>query len=328
MSAHPSSSFALDVHLPPDFATESLRRDALNGLSAQPRSIPPKWFYDKQGSMLFEEITRLPEYYPTRAEREILERHADEIAQAAGCDTLVELGSGSSIKTRLLIDAMGQDKPLTSYVALDVSEDALREAGERLVREHPQLRVHALVADFEHQLTLLPRDGKRLVAFLGGTIGNFEPVARAAFLTALRRELAPGEGFLLGADLVKSPGVLVPAYDDAAGVTAAFNRNVLDVLNSGLGADFDSSSFEHVAVWDDEAEWIEMRLRSTRDQTVRVAALDLDVTFAEGEEIRTEISAKFRREGLERELTAAGFEANGWWTDEQGRFSVSLWRPV
>ena len=188
--------------------------------------------------------------------------------------------------------------------------------------------MHALVADFEHQLALLPRDGRRLVAFLGGTIGNFEPLARAAFLAALRCELEPGEGFLLGADLVKSASVLVPAYDDAAGVTAAFNRNVLDVLNSGLGADFDSSCFEHVAVWDDQAEWIEMRLRSTRDQTVRVAALGLDVAFAAGEELRTEISAKFRREGLERELTAAGFEANGWWTDAEGRFSVSLWRPV
>jgi L-histidine N-alpha-methyltransferase len=326
MPVLPPSAFTLDVHLPPDFATESLRRDALRGLTSQPRSLPPKWFYDKQGSMLFEEITQLPEYYPTRAEREILEQHAGEIAQAAECDTLVELGSGSSIKTRLLIDAMGGDEPLASYVALDVSEAALREAGDRLVRDHPQLRVHALLADFEHQLALLPREGRRLVAFLGGTIGNFEPAPRAALLTALRHELEPGEGFLLGADLVKSPAVLVPAYDDAAGVTAAFNRNVLSVLNAGLGADFDPDAFDHVAVWDDAAEWIEMRLRSTRQQTVRVAALDLDVTFAAGEEMRTEISAKFRREGLERELTAAGFEANGWWTDGGGRFSVSLWR--
>ncbi len=319
-------SFHVDVHLPPDFAAEGLRRDALAGLTASPRSIPPKWFYDKKGSVLFEEITLLPEYYPTRAEREILTHCAPEIAAASACDTLIELGSGSSIKTQLLIEAMGE--PLTGYVALDVSEDALREAGQRLVRDHPGLRIHALVADFEHQLHLLPRGDKRLIAFLGSTIGNFEPAARSSFLASLRAQLGPHDRFLLGADLVKSADVLVPAYDDAAGVTAAFNRNVLEVLNLGLAADFVPEAFDHVAIWDADNEWIEMRLRSQRDQLVRVAGLDLDLAFAAGEEIRTEISAKFRRDGLDTELTAAGFASDGWWTDGEGRFSLSLWRPV
>src|SRR4051794_21463470 len=286
-------SFHVEVHLPSDFAAEGLRHDALQGLTASPRSIPPKWFYDKQGSILFEEITLLPEYYPTRAEREILESHAAEIAARSTCDTLVELGSGSSVKTELLIEALGQS--LTGYVALDVSEDALRDAGQRLVRDHPGLQVRALVADFEHQLHLLPRGGRRLVAFLGSTIGNFEPSARAAFLLSLRAQLGPDDRFLLGADLVKSPRVLIPAYDDSSGVTAAFNRNVLEVLNLGLAADFLPEEFDHVAIWDAEHEWIEMRLRSRTAQTVRVAGLGLDLTFAAGEELRTEISAKFRR---------------------------------
>ncbi len=322
------SSFAIDVHLPPDFAAEALTRDARAGLTARPRSIPPKWFYDKEGSLLFEDITRLPEYYPTRAEREILDRHADAVAAAAGCDTLIELGSGSSAKTRLLIDAMRAAGGLRSYVALDVSEDALREAGDGLVRDYADLRVHALVADFEHQLDLLPRGARRLVAFLGSTIGNFEPAPRMAFLAALRASLGRDDRFLLGADVVKPAAVLVPAYDDAAGVTAAFNRNVLGVLNRGLGADFVPEEFDHVAVWDEQAEWVEMRLRSRRAQTVRVAALGLEVDFEAGEEIRTEISAKFRRDRLEGELTAAGFAPDGWWTDAEGRFSLSLWRPV
>ena len=322
------SAFTLDVHLPPDFAVEALRNDALQGLTATPKSLPPKWFYDKVGSELFEEITRLEEYYPTRAEREILEVRALEIAATSGCETLLELGSGSSVKTRLLIDAMRATGSLRSYVALDVSEDALRDAGLSLVADYPGLEVHALVADFEHQLNLLPRNGNRLVAFLGSTIGNFDPAGRAKFLRNLRASLGSGDRFLLGADLVKSPEVLLPAYDDASGVTAAFNLNVLSVLNSGLGASFDVDAFEHVAVWDEVNEWIEMRLRSQTRQDVRVDALDLEIAFEAGEEMRTEISSKFRREGLTAELGAAGFAAAGWWTDDAGRFSLSLWEPA
>ena len=322
------SAFTLDVHLPPDFAVEALRNDALAGLTATPKSLPPKWFYDKVGSELFEEITRLEEYYPTRAEREILQARAAEIAATSGCETLLELGSGSSEKTRLLIDAMLATGSLRSYVALDVSEDALRDAGLSLVADYPGLEVHALVADFEHQLNLLPRKGNRLVAFLGSTIGNFDPAGRAAFLRNLRDSLGEGDRFLLGADLVKSPEVLVPAYDDASGVTAAFNLNVLSVLNSGLGASFDVDAFEHVAVWDEVYEWIEMRLRSRTRQDVRIDALDLEIAFESGEEMRTEISSKFRREGLTAELAAAGFAAAGWWTDDADRFSLSLWEPA
>ena len=290
--------------------------------------MPPKWFYDKVGSELFEEITRLEEYYPTRAEREILEVRALEIAATSGCETLLELGSGSSVKTRLLIDAMRATGSLRSYVALDVSEDALRDAGLSLVADYPGLEVHALVADFEHQLNLLPRNGNRLVAFLGSTIGNFDPAGRAKFLRNLSASLGSGDRFLLGADLVKSPEVLLPAYDDASGVTAAFNLNVLSVLNSGLGASFDVDAFEHVAVWDEVNEWIEMRLRSQTRQDVRVDALDLEIAFEAGEEMRTEISSKFRRKGLTAELAAAGFAAAGWWTDDAGRFSLSLWEPA
>jgi L-histidine N-alpha-methyltransferase len=322
------TAFTLDVHLPPDFAVEALRKDALEGLTSTPKTLPPKWFYDKAGSELFEEITRLPEYYPTQAEREILDARAGEIAVLSRGEMLLELGSGSSEKTRLLIDAMRASGELQSYVALDVSESALRDAGLSLVADYPGLPVRALVADFEHQLQMLPRGGRRLVAFLGSTIGNFDPAGRAAFLRSLRASLSADDRFLLGADLVKSPEVLVPAYDDAAGVTAAFNRNVLSVLNQGLGADFDVEAFDHVAVWDDVNEWIEMRLRSRSLQDVRIEALDLEVRFEEGEQMRTEISSKFRREGLEAELGAAGFTPGGWWTDEAGRFSLSLWEPA
>ncbi len=337
--------YAYRDHLPADFSDRSLRADVRSGLTAARKWLPPKWFYDKVGSELFEDITRLPEYYPTRTERTILAARAGEIIELAGTRTLLELGSGSSEKTRLLLDAMmdqgdppgggdsaggseppawpGRDGP--GYVALDVSEDALRLACAGLVARYPRLRVTAVRADFTHQLDVLPAGPDRTVAFLGGTIGNFDPVERAAFLAALRRRLRPGDHFLLGADLVKSPDILVPAYADAAGVTAAFNLNVLDVINHRLGADFDRSAFDHVAVWDPVHEWIEMRLRAPREVRVRIDDLDLDVRLSTGEDIRTEISAKFRRDRLTAELTAAGFTARGWWTDERGWFSVSLW---
>ena len=329
----------IEYRLPPDYRAASLRADALAGLTATPKSLPPMWFYDAQGSALFEKITELPEYYPTRAERSILSAAAAEIAALSRARVLVELGSGSSEKTRLLLSALRAAGSLQAYVPVDVSESALVGAEEALALEYPGLAVHAVVSDFEKYLGLEQapggggasgRDtaGPRLVAFLGSTIGNMVPDERAAFLRRVRASLRPGDSFLLGTDLVKDVGVLVAAYDDSAGVTAAFNKNVLAVLNAELGADFDLDAFEHVAVWDAVNEWIEMRLRSTADQRVLVRDLDLDVRFAAGEEMRTEVSAKFRRAGVEAELAAAGLGLRAWWTDRAGRFGLSLSVPL
>ncbi|MGW3228485.1 L-histidine N(alpha)-methyltransferase [Kitasatospora sp. NPDC001095] len=321
-------TFDLTRLLPADHFSTALRHDVQHGLTSQPKWLPPKWFYDARGSELFEEITRLPEYYPTRAERAILAARAGEIAAATGARTLVELGSGSSEKTRLLLDALRTLDTLETYVPVDVSESALTSAGAALAAEYPGLAVHGVLADFTARLGLPPEGGPRLVAFLGGTLGNLLPLERAAFLHGLRAALEPGDFLLLGTDLVKDPAVLVAAYDDSAGVTAEFNRNVLNVLNRELGADFDPDAFEHVALWDAEQEWIEMRLRSLRAQTVKIPTLDLPVHFARGEELRTEVSAKFRRERVAGELAAAELRLTHWWTDPQGRFGLSLSSPV
>ncbi|MFF2202143.1 L-histidine N(alpha)-methyltransferase [Streptomyces sp. NPDC058145] len=307
--------------LPEDATDAALRADVRNGLTVTPKTLPPKWFYDALGSELFERITDLPEYYPTRAEREILVARSGEIAAASRARTLIELGSGSSEKTRHLIDALTS---LAAYVPVDVSESALTQAGQALIEERPGLDVHALIADFTAPLELPETPGPRLVAFLGGTIGNLLPAERAKFLALVRSLLAPGDGLLLGTDLVKDERVLVRAYDDAAGVTAAFNKNVLAVVNRELGADFEPDAFDHVAVWDPDQEWIEMRLRSRTAQTVKVPALDLAVDFAAGEEMRTEVSAKFRRDGIAAELAATGLELTHWWTDAEDRFALSL----
>ncbi|MFF3348177.1 L-histidine N(alpha)-methyltransferase [Streptomyces sp. NPDC002779] len=315
------SPFLLTRQLPEDATEAALRADVLHGLTRTPKTLPPKWFYDAHGSELFEQITELPEYYPTRAEREILVDRADEIAAATRARTLVELGSGSSEKTRYLIDALTD---LHTYVPVDVSESALTQAGHALIGERPALDVHALIADFTGGLTLPDTPGPRLMAFLGGTIGNLLPAERAAFLARVRALMAPGDALLLGTDLVKDEQVLVRAYDDAAGVTAAFNKNVLTVVNRELGADFDPGAFAHVALWDAGNEWIEMRLRSLAAQTVKVPALDLAVDFAAGEELHTEVSAKFRKEGVRGELSASGLELTHWWTDRDGRFALSL----
>jgi len=318
----------LDRRLPPGFLEEALRADALTGLTSQPKSLPPKWFYDAQGSALFDKITELPEYYPTRAEREILRVTATGIASQTRARTLIELGSGSSDKTRLLLDALRAAGTLRCYVPVDVSEPALAAAGRALSAEYPGLDVRAVVSDFEERLGF-PADGApRLVAFLGSTIGNLEPAQRAAFLSRVRAQLRPGDFFLLGTDLVKDPATLVAAYDDASGVTADFNKNVLAVLNTELGADFDLDAFEHVALWDADSEWIEMRLRSCMTQTVRLPAIGLAVDFADGEEMRTEVSAKFRREGVSGELAAAGFAMRSWWTDAAAQFGLSLSVPA
>ncbi|MFI9611709.1 L-histidine N(alpha)-methyltransferase [Streptomyces sp. NPDC052023] len=316
------SPFLLTRTLPEDATEAALRADVLRGLTSSPKTLPPKWFYDAQGSELFERITELPEYYPTRAEREILIARATEIAAASGARTLVELGSGSSEKTRHLLDAL---TGLHTYVPVDVSESALTQAGQALVAERPGLDVHALIADFTVALELPDTPGPRLVAFLGGTIGNLLPDERAAFLASIRSLLSPGDALLLGTDLVKDERVLVRAYDDAAGVTAAFNKNVLSVVNRELGADFDPGAFDHVALWDAGNEWIEMRLRSRGAQTVKIPSLDLAVEFEAGEELRTEVSAKFRKDRVRAELATAGMELSHWWTDgEGGRFALSL----
>lgn len=315
------SPFLLTRTLPEDATDAALRADVLHGLTRTPKELPPKWFYDARGSELFEEITRLPEYYPTRAEREILAARAPEIAAATGARTLVELGSGSSEKTGHLLDEL---PALDSYVPVDVSESALTGAAEGLLAERPGLNVHALIADFTRGLALPGTPGPRLVAFLGGTIGNLLPEERAVFLRSVRSLLDPGDALLLGTDLVKDEAVLVRAYDDASGVTAAFNKNVLSVIARELGADVDPDDFDHVAVWNREQEWIEMRLRARSALTVKIPELDLVVSFEAGEEMRTEVSAKFRQEGVRRELAAAELELTRWWTDTEGRFALSL----
>jgi dimethylhistidine N-methyltransferase/ergothioneine biosynthesis protein EgtC len=321
----------IEHRLPPDYRAKTLRADALAGLTSTPKSLPPKWFYDAEGSALFEKITELPEYYPTRSERSILRAVAPRIAALSEATVLVELGSGSSEKTRLLLDALRDAGTLRAYVPVDVSESALMLAGDALSLEYPGLAVHAVLSDFEEQLGLPSgadaEDGPRLVAFLGSTIGNMVPAERAAFLRRVRSRLRPGDSFLLGTDLVKDPAVLEAAYDDAAGVTAAFNKNVLAVLNAELGADFDLDAFEHVARWDAANEWIEMRLRSASEQQALVRDLDLVVRFAAGEEMRTEVSAKFRQAGVEAELAAAGLALRSWWTDAGGQFGLSLSSP-
>ncbi|RDG35133.1 L-histidine N(alpha)-methyltransferase [Streptomyces corynorhini] len=315
------SPFQLTRTLPEDATDAALRADVLQGLTRTPKTLPPKWFYDARGSELFDEITTLPEYYPTRAEREILLDRAPEIAAATGARTLIELGSGSSDKTRHLLDEL---TGLVSYVPVDVSESALNGAAAALLAERPGLRVHALIADFTHALTLPATPGPRLVAFLGGTIGNLLPAERAEFLALVRTLLEPGDALLLGTDLVKDESVLVRAYDDAAGVTAAFNKNVLTVINRELGADFSPADFSHLARWDPEREWIEMRLRARRALSVKIPELDLVVHFAAGEEVRTEVSAKFRQDRVRDELRGAGMELRYWWTDGAERFALSL----
>ncbi len=318
----------IEVACTAEQVARGLRADVCAGLSAERKFLPPKWFYDTTGSELFRRITALEEYYPFRAEAEVLKARAEKIAEMTGAASLVELGSGASEKTRLLLDALRRGGSLAEFVPLDVSESALREAANRIAAEYPGLRVHGLVDDFTARLDTLPGRSPRLVAFLGGTIGNLFPAERHGFLRTVRDVLAGGEWLLLGTDLVKDAETLVRAYDDAEGVTAEFNRNILQVLNRELDADFPVDEFEHVATFDAEHSRVEMRLRARHAMRVRIAALELAVDFAAGEEIRTEISTKFRREQVSGELAAAGFELAEWWTDEEGRYALSLARTV
>ena len=320
-------AYTIDVHLSPEDVQRQMRQDALVGLQASEKSIPPVWFYDERGSRLFEEITQLPEYYPTRAERALLEAHAASIAQLSKADTLVELGAGSCEKTRVLLSALQQAGTLTRYVPFDVSDEFLRGAATALSEEYGALDIHLVIGDFHHHLTEIPTDGRRMVAFLGGTIGNLNPAQRARFLFDLNCTMSSDDSLLLGADLVKDRGRLVSAYDDAAGVTADFNRNVLHVLNEQLGGDFDPERFRHVAVWNEEEQWIEMRLRAERPTEVSLSGAGITVNFDEGEDLLTEISAKFTPERIERELSEAGFVVEGVWGADEGEFLLALAHP-
>jgi L-histidine N-alpha-methyltransferase len=322
-----ADAIRIDSHL--DGSSErSLADDALDGLTRPFKELPPKHFYDARGAELFDRICELPEYYPTRAEREILEERAGEIAEITGAVELVELGSGTAAKTRVLLDAMDAAGALQRYVPVDVTESMVRECAEELTDEYPGLRVHGVIGDFERHLEHLPPAlGPRIVAFLGGTIGNFPPGSRRRFLRGIAKLLGPDDHLLMGTDLVKDPTVLCAAYDDSEGVTAEFNRNVLRVLNRELGADFEPDDFEHIALFDRQHEWIEMRLRARREHTAFVSALDLPVHFDAGEELRTEISAKFTPERVEGDLAAAGLQLVRWLTDSENFFALTLSRP-
>ena len=316
----------IDSHL--DATNErSLAEDVLDGLTRPFKELPPKHFYDARGAELFDQICDQPEYYPTRTERAILEEQAELLAELTGAVELVELGSGTAAKTRVLLDALFAAGTLERYVPVDVTESMVRDCAEELTSEYPGLRVHGVIGDFERHLDRVPpAAGPRIVAFLGGTIGNFPPGSRRRFLRQIARLLGPSDYLLMGTDLVKDPSVLEAAYDDAQGVTAAFNRNVLHVLNRELQANFDPDDFEHVALFDPHNEWIEMRLRARREHTTLVRDLDLPVHFDAGEELRTEISAKFTPERLDGDLSAAGLELVRWLTDPEALFALSLSR--
>ncbi len=320
----PAAAPHIDVRLASGDIAAALADDVRLGLTSTPKSLPPKWFYDDRGSELFDAITRLPEYYPTEAERAILTRVAPEIVARSGAHTVVELGSGTSDKTRTVLDAFTEDGRLRQFVGFDVSEATLRDAADQLGQRYPGVAIHGVVGDFERHLSDLPGDGRRLVLFLGGTIGNLTPTGRHRFLTQLCDELEPGDSLLLGTDLVKPVSRLIPAYDDAAGVTAEFNRNVLHVINRELDADFAPQRFSHEARWNDDAEWVEMHLVARQREVVRIEALDLTVSFEAGESIHTEISAKFRPERVERELGAVGMAVDRPWTDDAGDLAVTL----
>ena len=314
----------IDRLLDEDDRRSTLHDATFWSLRGRPRELPAVWLYDHRGSQLFDEITRLPEYYLTRAEREILVRQADEIAALTEARTLVELGSGTSEKTRLLLDALEAAGTLEQFVPLDVSEEVLRASVEGIAARYRNLGVHALVADFERHLTALPQGPSRLIAFLGSTIGNLDPERRSRLLQAVAATLAPGDRFLLGVDLVKEPARLEAAYNDSRGVTETFVRNGLAVVNRELGADFDQERLEFVSRWDAEHEWMDIGFRAIEAHAVSIPGLEVELPLQRDEALRFEISAKFRRKGIERELASAGLSLDAWWTDPNGDFALLL----
>lgn len=324
----PEATITIDSYLH-EGQERSLADDVLDGLTRPFKELPPKHFYDARGAELFDQICELPEYYPTRTERSILQEAAEQLARTTGAEELVELGSGTAAKTRVLLDALHRAGTLKLYIPVDVTESMVRDCAQELTGEFPGLRVHGVIGDFERHLDRVPdAEGPRVVVFLGGTIGNFPPGSRRRFLREIARLLGPEDHLLMGTDLVKDPQVLTKAYDDAQGVTAEFNRNLLTVLNRELQADFDLEDFEHVALFNREHEWIEMRLRARRAHTNTVRDLGLSVHFEQGEEMRTEISAKFTHERVEDDLSAAGLEIVSWLTDPEELFAITLSRPI
>jgi L-histidine N-alpha-methyltransferase len=310
-----------------DGVPHSIADEVREGLSRPLKELPPKYFYDARGSQLFDQITNLPEYYPTRCERSILNRYAPEIVESTGAQELVELGSGTASKTRALLYAMAGAGTLERYLPFDVDESVVHACAVELLELYPGLSVHGVVGDFERDLERVPDGERRLFAFLGGTIGNFYPAERNAFLARVRELMNEGDHLLIGTDLVKDRHVLEAAYNDSQGVTAEFNRNILRVLNDGLDADFDPAAFEHVAFFDEANSWIEMRLRANGAQQVRIHGADLEIEFEDGEEIRTEISSKFTRDAVARELAGAGLGLDDFFTDDGGLFGVAFASP-
>jgi L-histidine N-alpha-methyltransferase len=320
------AAIRIDVHLDAAAWQVDLADAARRTLAASPPYLDPVWFYDERGSDLFDQITRLPEYYPTRTERALLEAHAADLG-GLGVHTLVELGSGTSDKTRIILDALVDAGTLERYVPFDVSEETLRAAADELAARYPQLEVHGIVGDFHQHLGTVPGGPPRMVAFLGSTIGNLDPDQRAGFFADLRTSLGPDDRLLLGIDLIKDRTTLEAAYDDASGVTAAFNRNALTVLNRELGTDFDPDGFEHVARWNAADHRIEMRLRATGPQKVTVPGLDAPIAFEAGQELRTEISTKFTVAAMTDELDAAGWVTDQTWLAPDDAFALLVARP-
>ncbi|MDX1509726.1 MAG: L-histidine N(alpha)-methyltransferase [Nitriliruptorales bacterium] len=304
---------------------EEMADDVREGLTGIPRTLPPKYFYDAVGSALFEQITRLDEYYPTRTEAAILADHAASFVADISPWEIIELGSGSSTKTAMLLDALAAVGG-RRYVPLDVSPTALEAAARALQRTHPWLSVEPHVGDFHDDVPQIERHGPRLLVFLGSTVGNLDWPQRQVFFKSISGALQAEDGFLLGVDLVKDPRRLVAAYDDAAGVTAAFNRNVLANIGSVLGTDLHPDSFAHEAIWNAVDERIEMWLRASEPLTLSFPSIPLEVPLAAGEGIRTELSCKFRREGLATELADAGLHIDRWETDPDNQFAVAMVR--
>ncbi len=320
------NAVTVDVRLPSDWAEGEMREDVRRSFTNRPIVLPPKWLYDDHGSDLFDRITRLDEYYPTEAERSILAARADEIAEITSADSLIELGSGTSDKTRTLLDSFHRAGQLRRFTPLDVSEATLIDAANMLAERYEGVDIHALVGDFTRHLAHLPKDGRRMMAFLGGTLGNFYVEERHAFLGALADQLETDEWLLLGVDLVKPFERIMHAYNDDEGLTADFIKNSLTVLNRSLGADFDLEAFDYAPMWDGFEERVDMRLRSREPQQVRIEALGLEVELGEGEEIRVEISTKFRAERLAAELDDVGMEMTNLWTDDNEDFGLVLSR--